>query len=214
MDWRFACGLVFGFAILTAMIDLIPLFLFVVVMVGTPGPANMVVMTAGASFGFARAIPFILGITMGKLMLNLGMGFGAFGLLQAYPLSLTILKYGSALYVLYLSYTMAKQPLMAQDEALVNVPGFWAGLVVHPLNPKAWAMLTIAWTDYGNQINDPLIRVMIISGIFFSVQIVAHSTWCFAGDRLMKIVTGERLKTYIQQGLAALTAIVVLIVIF
>jgi len=97
---------------------------------------------------------------------------------------------------------------------MVNVPGFWAGLVVHPLNPKAWAMLTIAWTDYGNQINDPLIRVMIISGIFFSVQIVAHSTWCFAGDRLMKIATGERLKTYIQQGLAALTAIVVLIVIF
>ena len=204
----------FGFVILIAMIDLVPLFLFVVVMVGTPGPANMVLMTAGASFGFFRAVPFLIGITMGKLMLNLGMGFGAFDLLQAYPLSLDILKYGSAIYVLYLSYTMAKQPLMVGDDTIAVAPGFWAGLVVHPLNPKAWAMMTIAWADYGSQINDSLIRVVIISGIFLSVQIVAHSTWCFAGDRMMSFVTGDRLKTYIQQGLAALTALVVLVVIF
>ena len=64
------------------MVDLLPLFMFVVVMVGTPGPANMVLMTAGASFGFSRAIPFLCGVTCGKLLLNLMMDFGAYDLLR------------------------------------------------------------------------------------------------------------------------------------
>ena len=194
------------------MVDLLPLFLFVVVMVGTPGPANMVLMTAGASFGFSRAIPFLFGITCGKLLLNLMMGFGAYDLLETYPIILEGLKYISAIYVIYLSLQMARQPLGDATD-LSKIPGFRAGLIVHPLNPKAWAMMTIAWADYGGQIEDPLWRVVIISGMFLYVQLCAHSFWCLAGDRLMGLIRKDRTKTLIQQGLAALTALVVLIVI-
>ena len=194
------------------MADLIPLFLFVVVMVGTPGPANMVLMTAGASFGFGRAVPFLLGITSGKLLLNLMMGFGAYAFLEAYPVVLEGLKYISAVYVIYLSVQMARQPL-ASGADLIAAPGFWAGLIVHPLNPKAWAMMTIAWSDYGSQIEDPMWRVVIISGTFLTVQLFAHSFWCLAGDRLMGLIRNDRTKALIQQGLAFLTALVVLVVI-
>lgn len=194
------------------MIDLLPLFLFVVVMVGTPGPANMVLMTAGASFGFARAIPFLFGITTGKLMLNLMMGFGAYGLLETNPIVLEVLKYISAIYVIFLSFKMARQPLSAGAD-LAAAPGFSAGLIVHPMNPKAWAMITIAWSDYGSQIDDPLVRVVIISGMFLMVQLFAHSFWCLAGDRLMGLIRNDRKKTLIQRGLAGLTALVVLVVI-
>jgi len=194
------------------MADLLPLFLFVVVMVGTPGPANMVLMTAGASFGFSRAIPFLLGITFGKLMLNLMMGFGFYDVLESYPIILDGLKYISAVYVIYLSVQMARQPL-GDSADLSKVPGFLAGVIVHPLNPKAWAMMTIAWADYGGQIEDPLWRVVIISGTLLCAQLCAHSFWCLAGDRLMGSICNDRTKTLIQQGLAALTALVVLIVI-
>ena len=51
-------------------------FLFAVFMVGTPGPANMLLMTSGANFGFWRSLPFVVGVTFGKLFINLLLGLG------------------------------------------------------------------------------------------------------------------------------------------
>lgn len=39
---------------------------FAVSVVGTPGPANMVLMAAGAKYGFRSALPFVLGVCLGK----------------------------------------------------------------------------------------------------------------------------------------------------
>lgn len=38
---------------------LLPLWGFIVVMVATPGPANLLLMSAGAQQGFLRTLPFI-----------------------------------------------------------------------------------------------------------------------------------------------------------
>ena len=53
------------------MIDFAPFLLFVIFMVGTPGPANMLLMTSGANFGFWRSLPFVAGVTLGKLLVNI-----------------------------------------------------------------------------------------------------------------------------------------------
>ena len=140
------------------------------------------------------------------------MGFGVYDVLETYPIILDGLKYISAVYVIYLSVQMARQPL-GDSADLSKAPGFLAGVIVHPLNPKAWAMMTIAWSDYGSQIEDPMWRMVIISGTFLTVQLFAHSFWCLAGDRLMGLIRNDRTKTLIQQGLAFLTALVVLVVI-
>jgi len=55
--------------------DFIPLLLFAVVMVGTPGPANMLLMTSGANFGFLKSVPFVAGVAVGKLFINACLGW-------------------------------------------------------------------------------------------------------------------------------------------
>lgn len=193
--------------------DYIALLVFILFMVGTPGPANMVAMTAGANFGFRRSIPFLAGITSGKLILNLAMGIGLYQLLEQFPMALEVLKYISAAYVLYLSYVMSRAPFAASTGVLQKAPSFLQGLIVHPLNPKAWAMLTVAWFGFGPEIEGDLWRIFVISGSFFAVQVVMHSFWCYAGDKLIGLVHNEQVKAYIQQGLALLTALVVLWVV-
>ena len=176
------------------MSDIIALFIFTLVMVGTPGPANMIMMTAGVSYGFKKSLPFMAGIVLGKLALNVAMGLGFYDLIQQYPLLLDGLKYISGLYMLWLSYRMAMTPINTLGRAMAKPPGPLEGLIVHPLNPKAYAMMTIAWTDYGPNYDDGLTRLLIIGGCFGVVQIIAHSVWCIAGVHLTKYIENDETK--------------------
>ena len=52
------------------------LFIFATIMVITPGPANLLLMSAGAQHGFYKSVPFVIGVTCGKLFLTIGLGIG------------------------------------------------------------------------------------------------------------------------------------------
>jgi len=64
------------------MFAFLSLLAFVAFMVGTPGPANLIVMLAGVRQGLRQSFSFILGLIVGKVALNLFIGFG-FGLVLA-----------------------------------------------------------------------------------------------------------------------------------
>ena len=196
------------------MSEIIALFVFVSIMVGTPGPANMIMMSAGVNYGFYRSIPFMSGIVIGKIALNVAMAIGFYDLIQRYPLLLDSLKYVSAVYMLWLSFKMAKTPLNSKGKELVKPPKVLEGLIVHPLNPKAYAMMTIAWADYGPLYDDNLTRLLIIGGCFGIVQILSHSIWCIAGANLTRIISNDDTKRKVQVSLAVITALVVLYVVF
>ena len=85
------------------MSEIFALFIFITVMVGTPGPANLIMMSAGVNYGFRRSIPFMTGIVIGKLALNVAMAVGFYDLFLRHPNFLDILKYISAAYMLWLS---------------------------------------------------------------------------------------------------------------
>ena len=48
----------------------LPFFVFLTVMVATPGPANLLLINAGAAHGFRTNIPFFGGLILGKIFLN------------------------------------------------------------------------------------------------------------------------------------------------
>jgi threonine/homoserine/homoserine lactone efflux protein len=195
------------------MNDLIALFIFICVMVGTPGPANMIMMSAGLNYGYRRSVPFLVGIVAGKLALNVAMGIGFYDLIQRHPLLLDALKYISASYMLWLSYRMARTPISTDAKNLQNPPGMLEGLIIHPLNPKAYAMLFLAWTNYGPNYDTDVMRIAVIGGLFIVVPVIAHSLWCIAGVNLTRMISTDDAKRKVQIALAIITALVVLYVI-
>lgn len=110
--------------------------LFAASQVGTPGPANMALLATGARFGLLRSLPFVAGVVAGKQLIIWPIGFGLMELAQSAPLVFTALKYISAAYICWLAWRVANMRL-APGAAEARAPGFAAGLVVHPLNPKA-----------------------------------------------------------------------------
>lgn len=181
--------------------------------VGTPGPANMALLATGARYGFWAALPFVAGVALGKQLVIWPIGFGLMGLGSYAPWLFEGLKYLSAAYIIWLAWKVANLRLGPADPA-ANVPGFAAGLIVHPLNPKAWAMIIAGFTGFVTPGTDPLIATATIAGILLATQMILHPLWTLAGDRIAQTLAGTPAEPYLMYSLAALTVASVLFVLF
>ena len=108
---------------------------FAVSVIGTPGPANMVLMAAGAKFGFKSSLPFVFGVCIGKQLIIWPIGFGLLEAASGAPLVFSLLKWVSAGYMIWLAWRVANMRFQVKED-IEKVPGFIAGLLVHPFNPK------------------------------------------------------------------------------
>lgn len=181
--------------------------------VGTPGPANMALMTTGARFGMRRTLPFLAGVITGKQLLVWPLGLGLLEFGQRVPIVFDALKWIAAAYVVWLAWRVAGSSLAPADGPQ-DPPGYAAGLLVHPLNPKAWAMITAGFTSFVSPGTPALQATATIAMCFLGCQIVLHPLWTLLGDRIALVVgdgPGERI---LMLTLAALTVASVAFVLF
>ena len=193
-------------------VDLIPFAVFAMAMIGTPGPANMVLLTAGARFGLRPALPFVAGVVLGKQLVIWPMGFGLLAVIAEWPWLFVTLKYASVAYILYLAWRIAGARI-APGAAPASPPPLVDGLIVHPLNPKAWAMISTGFTSYVASGTPPLTATLAIAGCLLAVQIVLHPLWCWGGERLAAAISGQRAERVLMLTLAGLTVASVLLVL-
>ena len=198
--------------------SLYPAFLvFAIIMVVTPGPANLLLMSSGASHGFYKSIPFVVGVTFGKLFLTVGLGFGFLAILNSNILFLQILKFIGTAYICWLSYKLLYLEFKSNNlKYEKSIPSIFNGLLVHPLNPKGWAMVIAAYTQFtslGNlqsEINW-ITEVIIVASTFFSIQVFSHSLWCWSGDLIFKFLSKKNfLKKLLVFTLSFLTVATVI----
>lgn len=180
--------------------------------IGTPGPANMALMATGARFGFRAALPFVAGVALGKQFVIWPVGFGLMELSARAPWVFEVLKYMSAAYILWLAWKVANLRL-GQGREVGTPPGFLAGLIVHPLNPKAWAMIVGGFTAFVAPGTPVLEATATIAAILLACQIILHPLWTLAGDGIAQVVAGSPAEPYLMWTLAALTAASVLFVL-
>ncbi len=181
--------------------------------VGTPGPANMALLATGARYGFRAALPFVAGVALGKQLVIWPVGFGLMQLADRAPWVFETLKWVSAAYIIWLAWKVANLRLGMGDPS-ATAPGFAAGLIVHPLNPKAWAMIVAGFTGFVTPGTDPLIATATIAAILLGTQVVLHPMWTLAGDRIARSLSGTRAEPYLMYTLAGLTVASVLFVLF
>ena len=172
--------------------------------VATPGPANMAMLATGARYGFRAALPFVAGVVLGKQLIIWPIGFGLMSLADQLPLLFVLLKYVSAAYIIWLAWRVANMRLSVNKDT-ANAPGFVAGLWVHPLNPKAWAMIVAGFTNFVDPGTATLTATAIIALSLMVIQIICHPVWTFFGDRIAKLLIGTPLERYLMWCLAALT---------
>ena len=184
---------------------------FIAFMVGTPGPANLVTMVAGLSQGLQGCAGFISGLIVGKIGLNLFIGSGFGVVLAADPLLEKILTYISASYMIFLSLRSwprsvnpAKNYFRVSDAKF----RFRDGLILHPLNPKAWVMTMLAWGIFAPTLGNFSLQLPVVILSFAACQLVFHTLYCALGAYLGKsFVYNQRL----TKLMIILTILVVLV---
>jgi threonine/homoserine/homoserine lactone efflux protein len=162
---------------------------FIAFMVGTPGPANLVAMLAGVTQGLRGCTGFIAGLIVGKIGLNLFIGFGFGVVLAADPVLQTAFSYASASYMIWLavrSWPCSVNPARNQHHNLAVKFRFRDGVIVHPLNPKAWVMVVLAWGHFAPALGDFSLQLPVVMMSFALCQLVFHSLWCALGAYLGK----------------------------
>ena len=185
------------------------LLFFVVLMVGTPGPANLLVMVGGARHGVLTCLGFIFGLIGGKLFLNIGFGIGLGVFLTGQPMLLQALKFASAGYMVWLA--MQSWNSSGGADSKNHQFHFRQGVIVHPLNPKAWVMTLLAWTQFAPELGDLSMQLLLVPLTFALVQLVFHSAWCLAGALTQRAIGQQQTLT---RGLILLTIIVVVWALF
>jgi threonine/homoserine/homoserine lactone efflux protein len=181
--------------------------------VATPGPANMAMMATGARFGFRAALPFVAGVILGKQLIIWPIGYGIMEVASQVPLLFEILKFLSALYIIWLAWRVANMRL-SSGEPSVDAPGFWSGLLVHPLNPKAWAMILVGFTNFVESDTTTFYATLYIAASLLIIQIICHPIWTLFGDRIAKFIIGKKYERVFMWFLALVTVIFVLLALF
>ena len=190
------------------MLSLSHFLLFAFSQIATPGPANMIMLSTGAKYGFLNALPFVSGVIVGKQIIIWPIGFGLMLLNKDHPYIFIFFKYISAGYILWLAWRIANMRISAKTSDR-PAPGFLSGLIVHPLNPKAWALITTGFTNFVDPISPVLYSTATVAFCLFGVQVVCHPIWTLFGERIAILVSGSVYERYLMLIFAGLTVIFV-----
>jgi threonine/homoserine/homoserine lactone efflux protein len=181
---------------------LIGLISFAFVTSVTPGPNNLMLLAAGANFGYRRTVPHMLGINLGFVSLVLAAGLGLAALLIALPAAKTALKIAACLYMLWLAWKIAH----AAAPGTGQVPGqpmtLLQAAAFQWVNPKAWAMALGAVVAYAGD-GGPM-AIAAVALVFCLVNLPSISLWVLAGEAMRRLLTNPNRLAVFNWTMAAL----------
>jgi threonine/homoserine/homoserine lactone efflux protein len=166
---------------------------FMTVMYFTPGPNNIMLLSSGLTYGFRRTIPHIAGIVIGFAFMVAAVGLGLGTVFLAYPILQTILKYGGAVYLIYLAAVIAMSGPTRPGEGSGRGPmTFWGAAMFQWINAKGWVIVIGTITAYAAIAQFPL-NIAIQTLISLLIGTVSTVIWALFGTALRPVLTSERL---------------------
>ena len=174
----------------------------------TPGPNNLMLMTSGANFGFRRSIPHMLGVGLGFVLMVVLVGAGLVGVFEAYPVSYTLLKVLSVVYLLYLAWKIARSAAPGTADGSAKPMTFLQAALFQWVNPKAWAMALTAVTVYAP--SQSIAAIGLVAVIFGLVNIPSVGSWTILGQEMRRFLNNPFRLQIFNMCMAALLIATVL----
>ncbi len=184
--------------------------IFALVTAASPGPVNLLAMSAGVSAPLSQGLRFVFGATTGFCLLVLFSGLGLQSLIKAYPEILTGLRLGGAAFLLWLAW------LLWQADGHIDAgsgfrPNFIRGALLQWLNPKAWlSSLSIVSLYAPNSLS----ALGVMTGIYYVVCFGSIAAWLLAGYFLAKWLQNPVYLQRFNRSLAVLLLISLIYLFF
>ena len=168
---------------------------FAVASSGSPGPNNMLLTATGASYGFSRSLPHILGTGVGICLIFLGLAFFGSQLLQNESFR-NVLKWAGVLYLAWLVVKIATgRPQVSASAKTSGRPlNFVQAVFFQALNPKVWlggasGILSYAAVSNGWSALEMSVAFAII---FATVSMPCGASWALMGASARYVLRSTR----------------------
>lgn len=169
------------------MLDPLPFAAYSFVMSITPGPNNVMLTASGATFGFRRTIPHMLGISCGCAVQLLAVCAGLGAIFSHWPNLQAALRWLGALYLLYLGVRMLGSGPAGAGASSRPVT-FLEAAAFQFLNPKAWIMTLTAATLFLPHELGVLAAGVYMLGIMVFMNMPSIAVWALFGSSLRRFL--------------------------
>ena len=169
--------------------ELLALLAFLFPLAYSPGPGNMLFAANGARFGFRSTLAATTGYHLATVAVTFALGMGFAAVLAAAPDMLLVIQVVGSLYVLYLAWRLWQAGSVDGFEQARPI-GFFDGVVLLVLNPKAYVIIALMFSQFLPADSD-IARVAGISAVFTLNNLLAFSIWTLIGDVLARAFREE-----------------------
>jgi threonine/homoserine/homoserine lactone efflux protein len=181
--------------------------LFAVVAAVTPGPSNVMLVTAGANAGILGGMPCLLGVAvgMGLMMFIVPLGLGS--LVLGFPTALRALNWGGAAVLLWLSWKIANAG-RPQDAGRRGTVGFAGAAVFQWVNPKSWLVsASAAGTFLHGHAGGAVAQSAWLGGLFVAAALPSCFLWLVFGAGMQRYLQDDRRVRVFNVAMAVLLAL-------
>ena len=183
--------------------EILSIALFWFVTAYTPGPNNVVASYSGFNFGITKAIPHILGVTLGFTSLVIFLTIGLINVFKLFPIIQIIIKYLGTIFLIYLAYKIASSSNSDKTKK-ENPVKFIETFLFQYLNPKGVMVAIIVVSTYvelGENYMNYATQVVLLAFLFSSTSI---TLWTFVGKFLRKFATNDKFIKYFNYAMSGL----------
>jgi threonine/homoserine/homoserine lactone efflux protein len=154
-------------------------------LVFSAGPGNVLCAICGASNGFRKSIPFVLGLNLVYTSYSLLAGFGLAVILINYPKIFFSIQLLGVIYIFWLGYKFLSKKDIKQKNSSTNL-NFMDGLISQTLNIKGISIVLTMYSQFLDKNQSIVYEVSTLSLTLLLLNLFTHMTWVYGGSWMAK----------------------------
>jgi threonine/homoserine/homoserine lactone efflux protein len=182
-------------------------------LLGSPGPAPLALAATGATFGFKKGIPFLIGILTGLSVAIIAATAGLAALFLSFPSLQSVCQLVGAMYIGYIAFKIATAPIVTSDDS-TNVPRYRDGFILNLLNPKAYAAFLAIFSQFLLPFAEVQISYIATGLVCLLVATLVDVLWLALGGLLKPVFAAPKQARAIRIVFAILMVAAVVFALF
>jgi len=161
--------------------ELVLWFAVIFPLVFSAGPGNVLCAVCGATNGFKKSIPFILGLNLIYTTYALLAGFGLSAIIEAFPSLFLFVQILGVAYIFWLGYKFIIRKDIQRKEGKTELR-FIDGVISQALNIKGITIVMTMYSQFLNPENSIVYEVLTLSFALLLLNLFTHMTWSYGGS--------------------------------
>jgi threonine/homoserine/homoserine lactone efflux protein len=171
---------------------------------GSPGPNTLSLAATGAAFGARRGLGYLIGLSIGMVIVMGITATGVLGLVLALPGATPGVAGIAGVYFAYLAFRIATAPPLAESTEARREPSLAAGVIQSLINPKAYAAMAALFSGFVLVRSDVALDLAVKILVVIMIIVVVNLAWLAGGVALTRWFRDPRTNRIINVTFAVL----------